>query len=137
MKRIVKLICLSLLLMNGLDGPAQQRTYPEDVLIFEYPFFITVNYDGAQPDICDFVNSLIDGEAMLMDSGDFIDNWDGSNSILDGGSGNDYINNYADNVTINGGNGDDTIISGTAAMSELSALTDEGKEILNADVFVQ
>ena len=76
-RRITHLTLPVLLLLSSIVDNAQQRTYPEDMLNYEYPYFITVKYKGASPTIVDLVTSLLNTEgAMLMDSGDFIDAWD-------------------------------------------------------------
>ena len=72
----MKRITVILMCVVALCTHAQQLTYPEDMLAFEYPYFTTVKFTGESPGICDFVTSLIDDEDMLMDSGDFIDAWD-------------------------------------------------------------
>lgn len=76
MKRIAYFNLLMLLLLSCTYTNAQKRSYPEDMLNFEYPFFTTVNFKGASPNITDFINSLMDEEdGMPMDSGGIIDAW--------------------------------------------------------------
>lgn len=77
MKRITLfLVCLVSLMLNGGEATAQQLTYPEDMLNYEYPYFTTVKFKGASPNIADFLNSLIEEEdAMPMDSGNIVDAW--------------------------------------------------------------
>ena len=75
MKRIVYLMCFASLLVGCVGSNAQQRTYPEDVLHVEYPYFTTVKFEGNSPDITDFVTSLVQDDGMPMDSEDLIDIW--------------------------------------------------------------
>ena len=76
MNRIAYFNLLLLLLLSYSQTNAQKRSYPEDMLIVEFPSFTTVRFTGDSPNISDFVTSLIIDEDMLMDSGDFIDAWD-------------------------------------------------------------
>lgn len=71
------MICTMVLLFCGIIAEAQQKSYPEDMLNFEDPYFITVEYKGASPGIVDMVTSLLNTEgAMFMESDDFFDAWD-------------------------------------------------------------
>ena len=73
---VMRRIHVILMCMVAFSSLAQQLTYPEDMLVVEYPYVTTVTFTGESPDICDLVTSLIINEDMLMDSGDFIDAWD-------------------------------------------------------------
>ena len=75
MKRYAYLICLVLLLLCGVDFYAQQWTYPEDMLNVEYPYFTTVKFEGASPDIADFVTSYISDLDTTMDGTNYVDVW--------------------------------------------------------------
>lgn len=81
-----KIACLSLLILllvscsntnsNTNNTNAQNRSYPEDMLDVESSYSTTVKYEGASPDITDFINALVEEEeGMPMDSGNFIDAW--------------------------------------------------------------
>ena len=75
MKRYAYLIYLVLLLLCGVDFYAQQWTYPEDMLNVEYPYFTTVKFEGASPDIADFVTSYISDLDTTMDGTNYVDVW--------------------------------------------------------------
>ena len=75
MRRYAYLICLVLLLLCGIDFYAQQWTYPEDMLNVEYPYYTTVKFEGASPDIADFVTSYISDLDTTMDGLNYVDVW--------------------------------------------------------------
>ena len=75
MRRYAYLICLVLLLLCGIDFYAQQWNYPEDMLNVEYPYYTTVKFEGASPDIADFVTSYISDLDTTMDGLNYVDVW--------------------------------------------------------------
>ena len=76
MNSSIPTICTVVLLFCGIIANAQPKTYPEDMLNYEYPYFVTVEYEGASPGIVDFVTSLLNTEGvMFMESDDFFDAW--------------------------------------------------------------
>lgn len=118
MKKLIWTYLAAVLLLAGAwsDVQAQNKplkSYPEDLLAVEYPYFTTVKFKGKAPGICDFITANINDDGMPMDTGDVIDAWNhylrgepqekGSELIVDKKNGyvshvSDYTIEYDDGV---------------------------------------